>query len=288
MKVFFLAVPVLVIILGQVRTQHPVPGLAGWKAALAAHSVAEENLEKKENAEEAKIPKESSKENFKEAGTKKISTKDKGAFRDILKSAVNKLLLNIGKKKSSSSAASHSNSGTSTESYLDKLLVDLEKQKDENYVSPITSSLASSESSIDQLIRKLKRKQSKKFLTPSRIKDNRHKLASSASFLDKILNNSRNRQVSSRRSFQRSNLDYLLSSFDNQDDYYDYDILSSSILDERPRSSLYFDDYEDSFRTPRAKTGRLRHAMRESKQLDYDLNRLLDGLQRRRDRNRFY
>lgn len=279
MKVVTLAVPLLVLLPTLAQAEGQVPGLAAWKAAIAAHEVAEDNLEEQESREEA-VKHEESGQGEKSApgpGTKsgKGKASKNGAFRDILKSAVNKLLTNIGNKKKSSSTSAPANiaPASSSQSFLDRLLIDLDKDKDIDFLTSrlqTTETSSSSESSLDELIRSLTRNRKKDSISPRRIKNNRHKLATSASYLDKILNRNRQtdreRDLISRRRLAQSELERLLD-----DDFYDYE--------ERPRSRfLLDDDYEDNLRL---EGGGLRQAMRASRRLGNDLDDLLDRLQRR-------
>jgi len=274
MKVSTPAVPLLVLLPLLAQAQDTVPGLAAWQAAIAAHEVAENNLAEQESREEAVRQQESGEGKEPEARTDSKSGKGKasknGAFRDILKSAVNKLLTNIGNKKKSSSTSSPTPT-SSSQSFLDKLLIDLDKDKDIDFLTSglqTTETSSSSESSLDELIRSLTRNRKKDSISPRRIKNNRHKLATSASYLDKILNRQtdRERDFISRRRLAQSELERLLD-----DDFYDYE--------ERPRSRFLLDDYYDD--NLRLGGGRLRQAMRASRRLGNDLDYLLDRLQRR-------
>jgi len=153
---------------------------------------------------------------------------------------------------------------------LDKLLIDLDKNKDIDYPTSrdqTTKTFSSSESSLDELIRSLTRNRKKDLISPRTRKNNKHKLATSASYLEKILNNDRrtdrDREFSYRPTLARSYLESFLD-----DDLYDYEG-SRLLLD---------DDYENYLQFEG--TG-LKKAMRASRRLEGDLEELLYRLQRR-------
>jgi len=286
MKVSIHAVQLLVMLLFVfIKADDTVPGLQAWKAAQAAHKMAENRLEEHESRLEAHTQNESTQKTPAEPGKKsqtgKIEPPAKGAFKNILKGAINKLLNDIKNKKKPSTTLAPS---SSTPSYLDKLLSDLDSDKEINVLS-------STDSSLDDLIRRLTKNEYKDVISPRRIKTDRHKLATSASFLDKILNNPKNRRndFNSRRRLEQTKLERLIGSFDSpQDDFYNYyeedddDDFLSRLLNERSRNSFrLYDDYEDDFRRG-GSGGRLRQALRESRRLDQSLDRLLDRLQSRR------
>ena len=304
-----LAVPLLVLlVLPGILPDDAVPGLAAWRQALAAHTLAEvrldtladtlaeDRLEQQESGEEAGGRQEEEEEKQKEDMTEpivkavkrvqKIASTDKSAFKEILKAAVSKLLNNVGSKKASSENAVPNSSSSAT--YLDDLLKSLEKKKSTEKASP------SPVSSLDALIQSLGRDRKPPSL--------QRQSAPQESFLDKLLRQTGrkgsgrqkpshlDRLIASledsredsdedfsqglfRRRKERTQLDRLLASFQEPQDDEDF----SDIFLERPRSL----SFEDGFQFRR--TEGLRSALKSSKRLDEDLDYFLRKLERQRD-----
>ena len=244
-----------------------MPGIQAWRAAIAAHTQAEGQLEEQERKEgeaatettKVEVDRKSIKDAVKKV--KKIADTDKAAFKDILKTAVSKLLNNVGNKKSPLSLKKNRNESSSAE-YLDDLLSKLKGGK------ALESSFARSEesSSVDDLLRQLSKRQratSRKRLGVSTL------IATPDSFLEKLVSQQE------RRRPRPSRLDRLLATIESPD-YYGYDDYSVSHLFESPRS-FDFGDYGS------ARTSGLQNAMKSSERLEEDLAFILRRLERQSD-----
>jgi len=258
-------VPLLLLLVATVYGQDPppqVPGLAAWQAAVLAHTQAEGRLEQHVSLEEAArksqeaAQKGSQGKEDTEKLTPKLNIADKEAFRNTLKAAVSKLLKNVGdKSKEPTKPVSKS---SSSDSYLDDLLANVNKDY-------LPNGGESYDESLDNLISRSKNN----YLSNRRIHTNRNKLATPESYLYKVRNNKRYRELSSRRQFELSR---LLAGL--EDDYSDYGFGREDFN--------FYDDFDDGF--TRRKSGRLRSAMSASRRLGNDLEDLLRVLQGRRRR----
>ena len=244
-----------------------MPGIQAWRAAIAAHSQAEGQLEEQERKEEEATTEttkvEADRKSFKDAVKKvnKIAATDKAAFKDILKTAVSKLLNNIG-NKNSPSPANKDRKESSSANYLDDLL---SKLKDGKTLE--SSAVRSQEpSSVDDLLRQLSERQrlkGRKRLGVSTL------IATPDSFLEKLVSKQE------RRRPRPSRLDRLLATIESPE-YYGYDDYSVSHFLESPRS-FDFGDYGSE------RTSGLRNAMKSSERLEEDLAFILRRLERQRD-----